>query len=309
MMPTLLVLGPQRFQPTLRPVLDSIGVRGPVAVVTAGWQERELEDGELREHLDCEVTNLELYARYEEAVGQDGELAAALRERQEQLQELQALYRVQLDHALAAARELLERSSRSAALLEQRSSAVRALRAVDRQHLQRIARIHEAFERRFEPARRPAVARLRERLAQQLEPCAALAIAGGHVAVLLNRLRLFDLPQLAGERPIVAWSAGAMALSERVVLFHDHPPQGAGNAEVLEVGLGVVPRLVALPSARQRLRLEDPVRVALFARRFAPAICALLDPGARLDWDGRSWRAAEGTRRLSSRGGLPRIAA
>ena len=35
----------------------------------------------------------------------------------------------------------------------------------------------------------------------------------------------------------------------------------------------------------------------------------LLDPGARLDWDGRSWRAAEGTRRLSSRGGLPRIAA
>ena len=71
---------------------------------------------------------------------------------------------------------------------------------------------------------------------------------------------------------------------ERVVLFHDHPPQGAGNAELFEAGLGLVPGTVFLPHAATRLALDDPQRVALLARRLAPAAACTLDDGDQLHW-------------------------
>jgi hypothetical protein len=68
-----------------------------------------------------------------------------------------------------------------------------------------------------------------------------------------------------------------MAISERVLLFHDHPPQGAGNAEIFEAGLGLVRGAVFLPHASSRLALDDRTRVALLARRLSPAACLTLD--------------------------------
>jgi hypothetical protein len=38
------LLGPQQVKPTVGQVLRDLCVRGPVALVTAGWQEREGED-------------------------------------------------------------------------------------------------------------------------------------------------------------------------------------------------------------------------------------------------------------------------
>jgi cyanophycinase-like exopeptidase len=142
------------------------------------------------------------------------------------------------------------------------------------------------------------VAEHRDQLADRLRRVSALLIAGGHVAVLLNRLRLFGVLDLAHGLPVVAWSAGAMVLTERILLFHDSPPQGAGNAEMLDVGLGRCDGIVALPHASSRLRLDDPVRVATLARRVAPAVAVALDPGARVDAEGSRWRPAPGTRAL-----------
>lgn len=298
----LALLGPQRFRPTLRDAVGRLGVDGPVAVVTAGWQERESEDTELRDHLGREVIDLRLYHRAEEVVAEDPELAEALRVRQETLQELQDLYRVRLSFALEAARDLMRRQGRSALLLEQQRAAIRAVRTLDRWHLRRIRRIHDAFETRWNPVARLSVARQRDELRGLIERAGALCIAGGHVAVLLGRLRLFDPVSMIGERPVIAWSAGAMAVTDRVVLFHDSPPQGAGDPDVLDSGLGLCRGLIALPHARQRLRLEDPVRVALFARRFTPATCVVLDPGACLIWDGQHWAAGPDTCRLERRG-------
>lgn len=48
-------------------------------------------------------------------------------------------------------------------------------------------------------------------------------------------------------------------------------------------GLSVVRDTVALPHARARLLLEDEPRMAVFARRFAPARCVLLGSGMRID--------------------------
>ena len=73
-----------------------------------------------------------------------------------------------------------------------------------------------------------------------------------------------------------------MALSERVVLFHDFVPHGVAQTEVFGEGLGVVQGLVPLPHMRRRLRVDDRVRMSVLARRFAPARCVVLDDGVRV---------------------------
>ena len=127
--------------------------------------------------------------------------------------------------------------------------------------------------------------------------------------MLVNRMRLFGFGDLACAAPLIAWSAGAMAVSERIVLFHDSPPQGPGDPEILDWGLGLFGGVVALPHASRRLRLDDPLRVSVLSRRFAPSQCVPLDTGARLDWDGQRWIPADGTRILGRRGALRKMVA
>jgi enterochelin esterase-like enzyme len=307
------LLGPQRQVPTAGAALREMGAAGRVAVVTAGWQEREAEVEELAEHLlreaGCEAVALGLYRRAEAVFAADPELAAAHRRRQDELRALQALYRLQLAHRQAAARELLRRPGPERLLAPEREEAVAAVRRLDAHHLGRIAEVHSAHEELWRPGERDAVAAQRRELAELLAGCSALAVAGGHAAVLLNRLRLFGVAELAAALPVAAWSAGAMVLAERVVLFHDNPPwaswnAGAGDAEVLEAGLGRVRDVLPLPHAERRLHLDDPVRVALLARRFAPAAAVALDAGGRGVWRGAERVAGEGLRRLTAGGAV-----
>ncbi len=318
-MTTLTLLGPQRLQPNLAAAIGRLGAGSPsgnerIAVVTAGWQEREAEIEEMREHLDLPVIDLELHRRLERAFAEDSDLFHAHRARQDRLRAMHRLYRYRLDFALEPARELLRRDGDPALLEPERESALAAVRELDRQYLGRIAEVHGAFERDHPPGTHPALERQRAEVADLVAGSTVLAIAGGHVAVLLNRLRLFRFPELAAAKPVIAWSAGAMALAERVVLFHDSPPQGAGNAEVLELGLGLYRGLLPLPHARRRLRLEDPCRVALFARRFAPDLCLALDDGDAITWDRGNLRprrsaAAPPPRRLTPGGQVEELAA
>lgn len=295
---SLIVLGPQRLRPTLAEAVSKLEVEGRIAIVTAGWQEREREDDELTQAIGRQTVNLELYRRTEEILADDPPLFEAHRRRQDQLRELQEIYSRRLEHALAACRELMGLDDSSELVRGERDEAMRAVRELDAHHLRMIQRIHRQFGREVRPARRRVIRRHREEIAESLEGCAALAVAGGHVAVLLNRLRLFGVLELAGERPVLAWSAGAMVLAERVVVFHDSPPQGAGNAEVLEIGLGRVVGLLPLPHARRRLRLGDSMRIALLARRFAPSLCVALDEGDRLAWGSKGWSTLAPARQL-----------
>ncbi|MCB1032207.1 MAG: hypothetical protein KDD11_08915 [Acidobacteria bacterium] len=296
------LLGPQRHQPIVSKVVDRLAGSGPLAVVTAGWQEREEELDELAQHVRRPVTNLLLHARAEQFFIEEPELFEALRDRQNLLKQLQQLHRLRLDFVLEPARKLLHRKSSSPMLEEEQASAIAAVRALDDHHAEQLKRQHDAFEARWGEALDEALAGHRRELAEILDGSAALAIAGGHVAVLLNRLRLFRVLDLLGDQPIIAWSAGAMALAERVVLFHDRPPQGAGNAEILDLGLGIAHGIQPLPHAEARLQLDDPVRVSLLARRLAPAACIALDTGSSIFWDGDSWTAGPGTRQLQRTG-------
>ncbi|MGH7731285.1 MAG: hypothetical protein ACRENJ_08555 [Candidatus Eiseniibacteriota bacterium] len=301
------LLGPQRLAPTLSPTLASLGVPpdAPVATVTAGWQEREPDDAELDAHLDGRSLNLGLYGRVGLAFERDRELETAFHARQATLRRLQALHRVRLDTALAACHALLAVPGDDGPLDEERRAALEALRDLDRRHLERVREVHAEFEARWRPGEREPLAHARAAVAGILGGVAALAIAGGHVAVLLNRLRLLDVGARAKGMTVVAWSAGAMAASETVVLFHDDPPHGPGHPETFEIGMGLAPGVVPLPHARHRLRLDDAPRVAIAARRFAPSACVPMDEHARMDWDGARWIPAAGMRRLGGGGDVP----
>ncbi len=305
----LVMLGPQRWNPTLNTVVAEHGVEGRLALVTAGWEEREDDDAELVAHLDGRAVNLNVWGRLEDVFQKDPELLEAMRARHDRLRQLQAVYRDRLDHALEAARQMLSMSGDALLLDPEREAAIDDVRRLDAHHLRRVRALHAEFQERWRPGERAAVAQQRAEVRGLLEGCAGLCIAGGHVAVLLNRMRALDVLDGLGERPIFAWSAGAMVLGERIVLFHDSPPQGAGNAEVLETGLRACSGIVPLPHAARRLRLDDPMRVGLFARRFGPDLCVALEEGVRVEWDGARWRARVATRHLTPDGSLADVEA
>jgi hypothetical protein len=301
-MPDVLILGPQVRQPNLREALQRAGLGGPIASITAGWQEREGELGALEEHLGRRVQDLRLYERTEGVFAHDPPLHEAYRQRQADLRRLQDIYRARLAHAKAAARETFAAQDESELGRWARRDAIAALRRLDATHLRMIERVHERFAKQWSASLRPLVARQQAEIQHLIDGAAVVCIAGGHVAVLLNRLRLFDMQRLLRGKPVVAWSAGAMCLTERVVLFHDHTPQGAGSAEVFEAGLGLLRKTVLLPDARTRLALQDSTRVALLARRFSPAACHTLDAGSEWHWHRGRVRTAVAIARLMRTG-------
>ncbi len=303
----LVLLGPQRFKPTLGEAVRSLEIEGKIATITAGWQEREPDDQELHSHLDGRTINLRLWERAEEIFRRDLELAAAHKERQERLRLLQGAYQVRLLHAMEAVTSLDGMKGDARLLDGEREAAVEAVRQLDAHHLQRVQDIHARFEARWRPGDRPDVGRHREEIGRVLRHVDAVAISGGHVAVLLNRLRLFDVGAQIAERTVFAWSAGAMIASERVILFHDSPPQGAGNAEVLDAGLGLCTGVVPLPHAWRRLEMDDRARLGRLARRFLPSTCVAMEDSARLDWSPEGWNGSPGMKRIQTSGELEEI--
>ena len=299
----VVLLGAQRFGPSLGAAVAQLGVTGKVALVTAGWQEREAEDEELAEHLGNRTVNLKLHARGEELFAEDPELRDAHRERQDGLRHRQDFYRIRLEHALEADQVIRQRAAPPEIVLSEAQASVDSIRELDRWHLAACARQHAEWGGRIQLHEREAVARHRGELAALIAGCQAIAIAGGHVATLINRLSLFGIAPMTAGKVIFAWSGGAMVVTERVVLFHDHPPQGPGASEVLDAGLGLVPGVVAMPQPEQRLRLEQTERLDRFVRRFAPARCLLLPARSRVTWRDGRFEGAEGVQELRPGGG------
>ena len=279
---TVTLLGPQR-QPTVDRVIRALAPSRPVALITAGWQEREGDDAELVRLVGGRAVNLHLHARWLDVLERDAEYAGAEREHRVALEEMRQLYLIRLDHALQAAYALARRPGghpgRTAMALE---DALATIRQVDDTHLRRVAELRSAFDRAWCPQEREAVCRHREQVGTVLAGTDCLVVTGGHVGELLHVLHLFDVVGLLPTR-VVAWSAGAMVLTPRVVLFHDRAAHGPAETEVYAGGLARLPDLVVLPHARRRLRIGDVDRMAILARRFAPARCLVLDDGVRVD--------------------------
>lgn len=282
---------------------------GPLAVISAGWQEAEGDLDELAEATGRILEDLRLYERVEEVTGRDSSLTDAIRDRQHRLVDLQRLYRLRLKQLSVAARRVLEAEGDADLLAAEQRHAIAQLRALDRHHLHRSESIWKRFLETYSPGAHPLLARHASELHGIVARSAAVIITGGNIAVLVNRMRLLGIGGMLADSHIVAWSAGAMALTDRIVLFHDRSPEGRREAEVLGAGCGVVPGYVFLPDAKRRLRTRDRLRVGLMSRRFAPDVCVALDQGTELVIDGAAARSAEGARQLRHDGRLARIRA
>ena len=293
----IILLGPQR-RPTLDGVVRSLGLSGRVATITAGWREREPDDAELSAHLPAGrdrggAVNLGLYRRWLDVQDRDPEYFAGARRLADTLAELQDLYLLRLDYALRAVYAVQRRSASADLPGEAVAEALEAVRELDAAHLRRVDGAHGEFFARLAPHDRPVIAGHRAEVSAVLADAGALVITGGHVGVLAEVLHLFNIAAAVavspGPGPVIAWSAGAMALTDRIVLFHDRSPQGPGHAEVYGSGLSLVRDVVLLPHARARLLLDDAPRMAVLAWRFAPARCVPLEAGIRIDIRDGEW--------------------
>jgi len=294
----VVLLGPQR-RPTLDGVVRSLGLAGPFATVTAGWREREPDDGELSALLGGSaghhsaghhgVVNLGLYRRGVDVAERDPVFAAGWDELRRTLAGLQEVYLLRLDYALRAVYAVQRQAGSGSEAAEE---AVAAVRSLDEAHRRRVNGARGEFYARLVPHERPVIAAHRDEVAALLRDAGALVVAGGHVGVLADVLHLFNVAAaLNGGSLVIAWSAGAMALTDRIVLFHDRAPQGPGHPEVYGSGLSLLRDVVLLPHARARLLLDDAPRMAVLARRFAPARCVPLEAGSRIDVPDGVWPA------------------
>ncbi|MBL4848842.1 MAG: Type 1 glutamine amidotransferase-like domain-containing protein [Planctomycetes bacterium] len=297
------ILGPQRHDPIIRGVLEEHGIEGQLAVITGGWEEREDEVDDLEEHLGRPTLNLQLHERFQGVLSRETRFSQALLDRNDRLRIAQTLYRRRLRGALESVRNLYGLTiPRMDLLTAERVDALRAVSDLDHHYLTQIRGIHQAFQDLWDPTLNPSIGETRSQLKAELSDCAGVLIAGGNVGVLLDQLQLLRMRPLLANIPIVAWSAGAMVITDRIVLFHDSPPQGKGDPEIYDDGLRIAPRIVALPHAKHRLRLNDEHRVGILAGRFAPATCVALDEGCGVHWDGLEWTPIGGSRRLAPDG-------
>lgn len=299
----VIVLGSQHATPDVGAVVRERGLRGPIAIVRAGYQEREADDGALIAALGVPAVNLALHARAGAVFTEDAPFTAAYRDRQALLRHMQSCYRVRLEKTEDAARTIALRYFEPELLEGEDAVSVEQFRQLDANHVTRCEQVRTAFAALWHPTDRPAVARHRAELARILADAEALVIAGGHVASLHNRLELFDVLGLAAGKPIIAWGAGAMVLTERIVLYHDYPPYGSDVAQVLDSGFGVAPGVVVMPDPSRRLNPDTGPAIARFARRMAPAVCVGMDLGARLDFRDGALVAGRG-RHLRPDGGI-----
>lgn len=305
--PMRILLGPQSPTQNVGEAVRRLP-EGPLAVISAGWQEAEGDLDELAGKIGRPLEDLRLYGRVEEITAQDPQLADAIRARQDLLVDLQRLYRLRLKQLAFAARRVIEAEGDADLLLAEQRHAIAQLRALDRHHLHRSQSIWSRFEATYNPHTYPQLARHARELQENLRRCAGVLITGGNIAVLINRMRLIGVGGMLGDSHIVAWSAGAMALTERVVLFHDRSPEGRRDAEVLGAGCGIVPGYVVLPDANRRLRTRDRLRIGLMSRRFAPDVCLVLDSGNEFVADNAAMRGTGGgARQLRHDGHLVKV--
>ena len=278
---TTVLLGPQRFRMTAGAVAAAVAPEGQVATVTAGWRDREKADEELDAVLGGRSANLHLFTRLGHVIRHDRGFAAAASAYNRAVDEASGLYLLRLQYALEAVYATMRRPLREDLVDSSLRAGLRSVRDIDAWYLWVLAELEGELRADGGVDTSDVVAQHRGEVHELLTRSALLAIAGGHVSMLMRCLRLFAV-EPAPEQPVVGWSAGAMVLTDLVVLYHDKGLEGVRPAEVWDRGLGRAPGVVAMPHARRRVHLDDVDRNRVIAHRFAPARIVLLDDGGRV---------------------------
>jgi hypothetical protein len=298
----LVLLGQQLESPRVQDVLAEWQIRGPVGLVSAGWEEDEEDDQWVRDALDVPVVNSHLYGLADRLFQDDPEVLRLLRERQDRLRDLREINAWQTENLFALARELWQRIEENAAAVGPFHQTMAHLREVDRTYLRSVSTVIKEYDQRIAPQVRPSLQAYRSAVLQRLDGCQALLIAGGHVGVLLNRLNLCRLLRHVS-LPIIAWSGGAMALGERVFFYDHFIPHAKKEVELSRQGLRMYVGLQVFPRAEERLNLQDHNELALLARRIE-APCLLLESNSEIRWNSDGTLQTVNVRVADANGGV-----
>lgn len=278
---TTVLLGPQRFRMTAGAVANALAPEGTVATVTAGWRDREKDDAELDGVLGGRSHNLHLFTRLGHVIRHDRGFAAAASAYNRAVDEASGLYLLRLQHALETVYATMRRTAREDLVDSSLRAGLQSVRDIDAWYLWVLVELENELRAEGGVDTSEVVAQHRGEVSETLAGAALLAIAGGHVSMLMRCLRLFSV-EPAPELPVIGWSAGAMVLTDLIVLAQDKGLEGVRPAEVWDRGLGRVRGVVAMPHARRRVHLDDTDRNRVIAHRFAPARIVLLDDGSKV---------------------------
>ena len=286
---------------------------GPISVITSGWRHDEGEIEPLREAIPLPLLSIPLYHWFDELGHVEPELAAQHKSRQRLIKQYKKFYRRRLHNGLhlwktledMSEKELQDKNIKDVYSLEKdtkkniddtintkntdRDDLIQPyafeldevcndVRRCDEDVLSRLDHIRSTFPELQNPWTHASAQPYHQRIKEILEKSQALFIAGGHVAILRNRMNFFGLHHLIrnflmSSKPIYCWSAGAMVLAEKIVLYYDNPPQGEGHPEILDSGLKIFRNMIMFPHAHERLELQDPTRIQNLAKRFDPSMC------------------------------------
>lgn len=278
---TTVLLGPQRFRMTAGAVASAVAPEGSVATVTAGWRDREKDDTELDGVLGGRSRNLHLFTRLGHVIRHERDFAAAASAYNRAVDEASGLYLLRLQDALDAVYATMRRTAREDLVESSLRAGLQSVRDIDAWYLWVLAELEGELRADGGVDTSDIIAGHRGEVGEILSGAALLAIAGGHVSMLMRCLRLFSV-EPPPELPVIGWSAGAMVLTDLIVLYNDTGPEGVRPSEVWDRGLGRAGGVVAMPHARRRVQLDDADRNRVIAHRFAPARVVLLDEGSTI---------------------------
>lgn len=167
------------------------------------------------------------------------------------------------------------------ALARELRQALRTLEAND-DHLFEL--LGEIERRAFDAggvAYHPGWRAARERLEQRILSASSIFLFGGRLDLLLDGLRFFRLREPIAEAlrrgaQIVAMSAGAMVLCERIIVYNDFA-ETPRDFQLYDRGLGLVRDLQLFPHCMERIQTDDPDNLAYLARRFRHQVCVGLN--------------------------------
>lgn len=138
-------------------------------------------------------------------------------------------------------------------------------------------RVFDAAGLAYDPAWRAA----QERLERRILGANSIILFGGHLDLLLDALRFFRLRDALAEAlrrgtQIVAMSAGAMVLCERVIVYNDLAATRR-DFQLYDRGLALVRDIQLFPHCTERIQTDDPDNLAYLARRFRHHVCVGLN--------------------------------
>lgn len=127
----------------------------------------------------------------------------------------------------------------------------------------------------------PAFRAAKERLEGRILSAGIIFLFGGRLDLLLGALRFFRLRDVFVEAlrrgaQVVAVSAGAMVLCERVIVYDDFA-ETPRDFQLYDRGLGIVQDIQIFPHCMERIQTDDPDNLAYLARRFRHHACVGLN--------------------------------